>query len=93
MQVFLQCLSYLGIASLVSVNLVYPKIKRAWNGEKVVVGNLLRAYGNEEQNIGSTDGIIAGIQVILKKNDALPPSLEAEIHRLHALVGIIREKW
>ncbi|KAL7572091.1 hypothetical protein ACA910_001733 [Epithemia clementina (nom. ined.)] len=98
---FFRCVTLLGIATLVIFNLVFPKIRRASKGEKIVVGKLLRAYGNVEEESGSAvvsselsqkSSIIARAPIVLRRNEALPQSLEMQIHQLHGLLRMASEK-
>ena len=76
---------------------------RARRGEKIVVGKLLKAYGNMDEDSDSTISsekggqpqktFLAGSPIVVGKNDALPQGIEMQIHQLYTLLRIISEKW
>mmetsp|Transcript_27172 Transcript_27172/g.56932 ORF Transcript_27172/g.56932 Transcript_27172/m.56932 type:complete len:105 (-) Transcript_27172:788-1102(-) len=101
-QAFLRVMTFIGIATLVIVYLVWPKLRRAMKGENVVVGNLLRAYGNasglsadsniEIEDTHKTALHLSGAPIIVKKDSPLPREIEGEIHQLKSLLQTVSDK-
>ena len=100
-QVFFRALFSIGISTLVLVILVLPKIKRVSSGEKVIVTNLLAntfrrgtdsttlTHPAESQSTFNTGGRQFQDRIIVKKDDPLPPSIEAQVFEVQDLLGEI----
>jgi hypothetical protein len=97
--VFMQVSLILATTAINLINIVWPKISRSLKGDKVVVGQLLQAYGKEGVpsdygNAGTTVvlNFLSGELIPMHKDDPLPSSIEIQIHTVHNILGTVVDR-
>jgi hypothetical protein len=101
LQIFCYTIPPTGIAATLLWVLVMPKLRRVASGEKVVVSALLDSRYNSstsstessEQKSSLSSSTPIGTLKTIKLGDAVPRSMEVEIHRLSETLQAVQTLW
>jgi hypothetical protein len=100
-QVFLRSFLSIGIAMTVLVILIWPKLRRVWSGERVVLTTVLDARFKApgaattptDDHRKNTLEDAAGDRIHLKEGDPLPRTIEQQVLRLHDVLRTVEDRW
>jgi uncharacterized membrane protein len=107
-QVFLRSFLSIGIAMTDIIILIWPKLRRVWSGEKVVLSHVLDArfktagipasppasHGSREEKAMDQAALaVADNRIRLKEGDPLPTSVEHQVLRLHDVLRTVEDCW
>jgi hypothetical protein len=100
-QVFLRSFLSIGIAMTVLVILIWPKLRRVWSGEKVVLTTVLDArfkapgVANTPTDLRRTNAQEDPTEdrIHLKEGDPLPRAIEQQVLRLHDVLRTVEDRW